>query len=121
MKLWLDAQLSSHLAPWISKKFNVEAYSLEYLELDAAEDEEIFSAARATNAAVLTKDEDFVELQARLGAPPKLVWITCGNTSNAYLRKILQKILSETLVDALNALAAGSSLVEISDAVKPNR
>ena len=116
MKLWLDAQLSSHLAPWISKAFGVEAYSLEYLRLDDAEDEEIFSAAREANAVVLTKDEDFVALQTRLGAPPKLVWITCGNTSNAHLRKIF----SETLVDALNALAAGSLLVEISDAAKPS-
>ena len=113
MKLWLDAQLSPHLALWISKAFELEAYSLEFLELDDAEDEEIFSAARATNAVILTKDEDFVELQTRLGSPPKLIWLTCGNTSNASLRKIL----SVTLMDALDTLSAGSSVVEISDAV----
>ena len=64
----------------------------------------------------MTKDEDFVRLQAHLGAPPKLIWITCGNTSNTYLRKVLSK----TLEDALNAFSAGDRLVEISDALGTN-
>ena len=92
----------------------MEAFSLEYLNLDEAEDEAIFAAAREANAVIMTKDEDFLELQKRLGAPPKLIWITCGNTSNAYLRKVL----SRTLSDALNALSSGDVLIEISDAVK---
>lgn len=114
MKLWLDAQLSPHLAPWITKQLGIEAYSLEYLELDTAEDEEIFDAARKAGAVVVTKDEDFVGLSRRLGAPPQLVWISCGNTSNAYLRNVLRA----TLKDALTVLAAGDVLVEISDALK---
>ena len=31
---------------------------------------------------MITKDRDFVELLGRLGPPPKIIWITCGNTSN---------------------------------------
>lgn len=113
MKIWLDAQLSPHLALWITEWLEIEAYSLEYLRLDQAEDEEVFDAARGVDAILMTKDEDFVGLHKRLGAPPKLIWITCGNTSNAYLRNVLSK----TLKDALNILAAGETLVEISDAV----
>ena len=116
MTLWLDAQLSPHLAPWLKAQFRIEAYSLEYLKLDEAEDEDIFYAARGASAVIMTKDEDFVRLQAHLGAPPKLIWITCGNTSNTYLRKVLSK----TLEDALNALLSGDKLVEISDALKAN-
>jgi predicted nuclease of predicted toxin-antitoxin system len=43
------------------------------------------------------------------GLPPKVVWITAGNTSN----RRLKEILSSTLADALDALDAGESLVEI--------
>ncbi|WP_375341208.1 hypothetical protein [Plectonema radiosum] len=31
----------------------------------------------------------------RLSAPPQIIWLTCGNTSNARLREIL----GETLVE----------------------
>ena len=93
MTLWLDAQLSPHLALWVRARFKVEAFSLEYLKLDEAEDEEIFGAAREASAVIMTKDEDFVLLQTHLGAPPKLIWITCGNTSNAYRARCLAKRL----------------------------
>ncbi len=114
MKLWIDAQISSHLALWIKKTLAIDAYSLEYLKLDEAEDEVIFMNAREANAIIMTKDEDFVQLQKHLGAPPKMIWITCGNTSNDHLREILKS----TLLPALSLLEAGESLVEIKDALE---
>jgi predicted nuclease of predicted toxin-antitoxin system len=114
MKLWIDAQISSHLAMWITKTLTIDAYSLEYLNLDEAEDETIFMAAREANVVVITKDEDFVHLQKRLGTPPKMIWITCGNTSNEHLRLILEN----TLLPALSLLESGESLVEIKDAIE---
>lgn len=61
---------------------------------------------------VLTKDRDFVSLLGRLGPPPAVLWVTCGNTSN--LR--LQEVLTNAMPQALGLLRAGESLVEISDA-----
>ncbi|HEY9887089.1 MAG TPA: DUF5615 family PIN-like protein, partial [Candidatus Obscuribacterales bacterium] len=61
-------------------------------------------------AVVMTKDSDFVDLVERLGSPPQIIWLTCGNTSNARLREIFSK----TLPRALELLAAGETLVEIS-------
>jgi predicted nuclease of predicted toxin-antitoxin system len=29
---------------------------------------------------------DFIDLQERLGQPPSIIWLTCGNTSNDFLR-----------------------------------
>ncbi|MDB9404071.1 DUF5615 family PIN-like protein [Microcystis sp. CS-574] len=75
-----------------------------------AEDTEIFQVAKAQRAILMTKDSDFVDLVERLGSPPQIIWLTCGNTSNARLREIL----SETLPRALELLAAGETLVEIS-------
>ncbi len=57
----------------------------------------------------MTKDSDFVTLQTELGAPPKIIWITCGNTSNARLKEIL----AVTLSDAMKLLDAGEDLVEV--------
>jgi predicted nuclease of predicted toxin-antitoxin system len=57
----------------------------------------------------MTKDSDFVELQQRNGAPPKIIWVTCGNTSNAKLKSILLVNLRE----AVNLLETGEILVEI--------
>lgn len=45
----------------------------------------------------------------RYGAPPKVIWLTCGNTSNARLKQIL----FVTLIKTLELLATGEQLVEI--------
>jgi predicted nuclease of predicted toxin-antitoxin system len=57
----------------------------------------------------MTKDRDFVELVERYGSPPQVIWLTCGNTSNARLKEIL----TATLPDALELLRSGERLVEI--------
>ncbi|NER49654.1 MAG: hypothetical protein F6J86_27540 [Symploca sp. SIO1B1] len=110
MTIWVDAHLSPAIASWITNTLDVEAVALRDLSLRDAEDPEIFEAAKAQQAIVMTKDSDFVDLVDRLGSPPQIIWLTCGNTSNARLRKIL----SETLPRALELLAAGEALVEIS-------
>ena len=111
MTLWLDAQLSPALAAWITATWGVDTQALRNLGLRDAEDEAIFQAARAAGAVVMTKDRDFVDLVSRLGSPPKVLWLTCGNTSNARLRDLL----SRTLPGALASLA-GADIVEIGDA-----
>ncbi len=45
----------------------------------------------------MTKDADFVGLLERLGPPPQVLWVTCGNTSNARLRQILHTALPAAL------------------------
>jgi len=110
MTIWVDAHLSPAIATWISTTLEIEAVALRDLGLRDAEDTEIFQVAKAQRAILMTKDSDFVDLVERLGSPPQIIWLTCGNTSNARLREIL----SETLPRALELLAAGETLVEIS-------
>ena len=107
MKFWIDAQLSPALAPWLSETFAVEAFSIQRLGLRDASDEEIFFAARAEKAIVMTKDQDFVQLLKRLGPPPQVIWVTCGNISNARMRDVLRQDFQSTL------LQQSESLVEI--------
>ena len=109
MKIWLDAQLSPRLAGWLTEAFDVDALAVRDVGLRAAGDEEIFLAARNSADIVITKDSDFVELLDRHGSPPKIIWLTCGNTSEAQLRQILTTNFRE----ALRLLNSGDELVEI--------
>ena len=59
----------------------------------------------------MTKDADFVTLLESKGPPPQVIWITCGNTTNRNLRRILEG----TLRDAIELLSRGEPLVEIRD------
>ena len=110
MILWIDAQFSPAIAKWITQAFAASAVPLRDLGLRNATDREIFFAARKEQAVVVTKDRDFVRLLNELGPPPKLIWITCGNTSNANL----QGILLNGLPRSLDLLQSGDDLVEIS-------
>lgn len=116
MILWVDAQLSPHLAVWLHQRFGLEAYSMARLGFRNAKDMEIFQAARHPGTVVLTKDQDFVLLLEAFGPPPQVLWVSCGNTSNAHLKKLL----AQTLSSALDLLARGEPLVEIRDAVTPS-
>ncbi len=110
MIIWIDAQLSPALAKWIETTFGVHARALRDVGLRDATDREIFRAARTADAIVMTKDSDFVTLHNQLGAPPQIIWLTCGNTSNQYLRTLL----TTALPNALALLEGGEDLVEIS-------
>ena len=112
MIIWLDAQLPPSAAAWITAMFGIEARAVRDLGLSDAKDQPIFQAARAADAAVMTKDSDFVEMLQRLGPPPQVLWVTCGNTENARLCEIL----SGQLPAAGARLEGGESLVEIGDA-----
>jgi predicted nuclease of predicted toxin-antitoxin system len=111
VRLWTDAHLSPALAPWLQATFDVDAAPLRELGLRDAEDAVIFAAAREASAVLMTKDSDFVDLVARHGPPPQIVWLTCGNTTNATLRGIL----AQAWPRVAELLAAGEPLVEISE------
>jgi predicted nuclease of predicted toxin-antitoxin system len=106
----LDAQLSPHLAKWLTDEFNVEAFSLAYLQMQYLDDFSIYTYAKEKNAIVITKDFDFVQLQERFGSPPKIIFVTCGNTSNQKMKEIL-KSKFQLISELLNT----NNLVELSD------
>ena len=107
MIVWVDAQLSPAIAPWIAERFHIEAYALRDLGLRDARDHAIYFAARRANAIILTKDVDFVHLLGQFGPPPCVLWLRCGNTSNERLFHIL--------TTALALLKSNEVLVELVD------
>jgi predicted nuclease of predicted toxin-antitoxin system len=52
MILWIDAQLSPALAPWLFSAFDISAFALRDLGLRDATDRQIFLAARRDGATV---------------------------------------------------------------------
>ncbi|MGA9377376.1 MAG: DUF5615 family PIN-like protein [Phormidium sp.] len=110
MNIWIDAQLPPSIAVWLSATFGVNAIAIKDLGLRDSQDTEIFAAARTANAVIITKDSDFVDLVTRLGIPPQILWVTCGNVTNRNLRQIL----IQTFPNALRLLQEGESIVEIS-------
>lgn len=109
MIIWVDAQLPPAIAAWITEHFGIQAAAVRDLSLRDATDRQIFLAAQQAQVVVMTKDSDFLWLLEELGAPPRVIWITCGNTSNARLKAILDS----TLTSAITLLETGDKLVEI--------
>jgi predicted nuclease of predicted toxin-antitoxin system len=102
------AKRTSQNAQVISSRV-LTALPVRELGLRGAEDDQIFFAVRQAADVVITKDVDFVNLLERHGSPPKIIWLTCGNTSDAALREILTAKFRE----ALALMESGESLVEI--------
>ena len=87
----------------------VEAKSLRALGLRDALDIDIFRQAKEANVILVTKDEDFLQLLHTFGPPPAIILVTCGNTSNARMREILDKQLNFVL----QLIQGGEPVVEI--------
>lgn len=112
MRIYVDAQLPPGIVRWLADNFNVDAIAVRDAGMRDAPDLAIFERARSERAAVLTKDSDFDDLVYRLGAPPKVIWVTCGNVSNVRLREIF----ATTFAAAMKLLETDEIVVEIGDA-----
>jgi predicted nuclease of predicted toxin-antitoxin system len=109
VKVWVDAQLSPALGPWLADRFQIDASPVRDLGLREARDRKIFLAAREADALILTKDADFVQLLETHGPPPCILWLTSGNTSTARVREVL----ATNWTRILEWLAAGEALIEL--------
>ena len=109
---WIDAQISSSIAKWLKETFHVQTESVKMLQLITADDEVIYMAARKADAILISKDRDIPLLLNRLGPPPKIIWLTCGNTSNKALKIILQNNF-KAIIESL--IINNDSIIEITD------
>ncbi len=90
---------------------DVECLPIRDLNLHRASDVEIFMAARGAGAVVVTKDGDFAALVGQQGPPPQILHVTCGNTSNARLREVVEAGWATVLI----MLERGEPLVELGE------
>ena len=110
MTFWLDAHLQPELAVWLGSRFKVLVRSLAEIGLRDADDDVLITAARRFgNIVILTKDVECVARVRKLGPPPRMVLLRCGNLT----ARETEMWLSRTFEDALAKLSAGEQIVEV--------
>lgn len=88
MKLLLDQNLSYRFLDQLAAEFPGST-QVKVAGLETASDLQVWEYAKRNGLTVMTKDMDFYELALERGAPPKIVWLRCGNVSNRFLLALL--------------------------------
>jgi predicted nuclease of predicted toxin-antitoxin system len=92
VKLLFDHNLSHRLVPKLNDVFPGSTQT-RHLNFNEAEDQVIWAYARANGFVIVTLDKDFADLALLRGAPPKVVWLRCGNCTVAEVETLLRKNL----------------------------
>jgi len=61
------------------------------LSLDCAADNQIWDYAKTHDYCIVTQDADFAERSRLYGAPPKVVWLRCGNSTPQQVESLLRR------------------------------
>lgn len=88
MKLLIDQNLSPNLVNKLIEQFP-ESKHLINLNLDKATDFEIWEYAKSNNFIIISKDTDFININALKGFPPKVICIQRGNCSTDQIFQLI--------------------------------
>jgi predicted nuclease of predicted toxin-antitoxin system len=108
VKFLVDANLPPALARWLESEGH-EAHHVSDFGMEAMSDRAIWARARAQDVCVVTKDEDFILLQALDRAGPAVVWIRIGNA----IRDVLLQRVSGLWPSVVSAIERGEKVVEL--------
>ena len=90
MKLLLDANVSWRLISILKEHFGECVHVDDIPELEfPAKDTKIWQYAKDNGYIVITRDNDFNDLIAIRGFPPKIVWLRTGNCSRKFTADLL--------------------------------
>jgi predicted nuclease of predicted toxin-antitoxin system len=87
--LLFDENLSDRLVARLADIFPGST-STEALGLRSTPDGSIWTAAVERGLAIVTRDDDFVDLSALRGHPPKIIFIALGNCSTGQVESLLR-------------------------------
>ncbi len=104
MKLLFDQNLSFRLVKQLDPLFPDSAH-VRLLGMEQRDDRFIWQFARDHGFVIVTQDADFEWLSQLYGFPPKIIWLRCGNTATANIRRLI-----ETNYELILALEADDSL-----------
>ncbi len=108
MRFLVDANLPRRLAEWLVLRGHESDHVLD-LGLARSVDGDLWARCIATNAVIVTKDEDFANWISAGRPGPAVVWLRTGNGTTQRLIESLTPVFE--VVEA--RLAAGDRLVEI--------
>jgi predicted nuclease of predicted toxin-antitoxin system len=80
MKLLLDQNLSHRLLCELKDLFPGSVH-VRLLGMAEADDLTIWDYAIKHSLVIVTQDSDYSDWNKLRGAPPKIIWLRCGNTS----------------------------------------
>jgi predicted nuclease of predicted toxin-antitoxin system len=90
----LDQNISYRVVSLLSGAFeNIK--QVRQLGLVDASDLEIWQYAKLNSFTIITFDSDFIDFAIMKGAPPKIIWLRFGNSSNL---KIVNKLISNKAI-----------------------
>lgn len=95
MKFIVDTQLPPALASFMSKKGYDCIHTVFYENGYFLKDAEIISIAISEGRTVITKDSDFQDNFIAKGTPPKVLYLTFGNSKNQELLSYFEKHLNQ--------------------------
>lgn len=81
MKLLLDENLSRRIVPALQPLYPASS-QVALLGLERKTDPQIWQFAKDHGYVLVSKDQDFSNLQAARGFPPKLIRLALGNCTN---------------------------------------
>jgi predicted nuclease of predicted toxin-antitoxin system len=80
MKLLFDQNLSHRLIDLLQDLFPHSAH-VRALNLHQADDLAIWNYAKENGFVIVTQDADYSDWNKLRGAPPKIIWLRCGNAT----------------------------------------
>ena len=89
MKLLFDQNLSFKLSQALADLFPGSS-QVRLLGLAEADDSLLWQHAKANAFVLVTQDSDFADRAALYGAPPKVIWLRCGNQPTQVIEKLLR-------------------------------
>jgi predicted nuclease of predicted toxin-antitoxin system len=89
VRLLFDENLSEALVTALADLYPGSLH-VRALGRGGASDLDVWTLAAREGCILVTRDEDFLRLSTLRGAPPKVVWISLGNCSNAVIAALLR-------------------------------
>lgn len=74
---------------------------VQFHRLEEKTDTEIWEFAKVNDFCIVTQDADFAERSRLYGAPPKVVWLRCGNVPTKHVAALLHSGI-EAIQELLN-------------------
>ena len=107
MKLLFDHNLSHKLCARLADLFP-DSTQTRLLTFATAPDQIIWELARNSNFIVVTLDKDFADLALLRGAPPKIIWLRCGNSTVKEVEQLLRANVAD--IEKFNSSSVASVL-----------
>ena len=89
MKLLLDENLSPRLVQRLASDFPGSDH-VDALGLHGKSDADVWAHARQHGFVIVSKDDDFRQMSFLHGSPPKVVWLTVGNSGTDVIGLLLR-------------------------------